>query len=120
MKKSLLITLFLFVGIVTSMACNFEFSTKEDKKTCKAGEEFVIDVKLTLTHRTCVVTPDQTKFKPEGIQVLGATKWKEVTPGVWTRQIKVKVLDDSKKKIALSATRTCEKEGGYGIYSLNK
>jgi len=120
MNKFLLVIFLFFVGVLTSMACDFEFSTKEDKKSCKTGEEFIIDVKLTLTHRTCVVTPDQTKFKPEGIQVLGATKWKESTPGVWSRQIKVKVLNDSKKKITLSATRTCDKEGGYGIYSLNK
>jgi len=102
------------------MACDFKFSTEGDKKSCKTGEIFVIDVKLTLTHRTCIVTPEQTKFKPEGIEVVAATKWKETSPGIWTRQIKVKVLDNKLKKISLSATRTCDKEGGYGIYSLDK
>jgi len=120
MKKSLFITLFLFIGIMTCLACDFKFSTEGDKKICKTGEVFVIDVKLTLTHRACTITPAQTKFKQEGIEVLGATKWKETSPGIWTRQIKVKVLNDKLKKITLSATRTCDKEGGYGIYSLDK
>lgn len=120
MKTSIVALLLLLINIATTMACDFEFTTKDNKKSCKTGEIFVLDIKLTLTHRTCTVAPADTKFKQEGIEVLGATKWKESSPGIWNRQIKLKVLPDKKKKITLTATRTCDKEGGNGTYSLDK
>ena len=118
-RKITLIVLLFSVATLSVMACSFEFTTEGNKKSCKPGEEFVLNVKLTLTHRTCVVAPAQTKFKTEGFDVVSATTWKEATPGVWTRQIKIKVKADAKKKITLTATRTCEKEGGLGTYSLD-
>lgn len=118
-RKIALLVLVLSVATLSAMACNFEFTTEGNKKTCKPGEEFVVNVKLTLTHRTCVVAPAQTKFKTEGFDVVAATTWKEATPGIWTRQIKIKIKADDKKKITLTATRTCEKEGGLGTYSLD-
>lgn len=118
-RKIALLVLVLSVATLSAMACNFEFTTEGNKKTCKPGEEFVVNVKLTLTHRTCVVAPAQTKFKTEGFDVVAATTWKEATPGIWTRQIKIKIKADAKKKITLTATRTCEKEGGLGTYSLD-
>lgn len=113
----------LFIGLVVAIAtqaCEFDFTTKGNLKNCKAGDEIVINVKLTLTHRTCKVAAKETKFKYDGIQVLGATEWTQESPTVFTRQIKAKVLADSKKKISLSATRTCDKEGGYGVFTLDK
>lgn len=118
-RKIALIVLVFSVATLSALACNFEFTTDGNKKSCKPGEEFVINVKLTLTHRTCTVAPAQTKFKTDGFDVLAATTWKEATPGVWTRQVKVKVKADATKKITLTATRTCEKEGGLGTYSLD-
>lgn len=119
LRKIALTTLIFTVATLSLLACNFDFTTDGNKKSCKPGEEFVINIKLTLTHRTCTVAPAQTKFKTDGFEVLGATTWKEASPGIWTRQIKVKVLTDAKKKIHLTATRTCDKEGGLGTYSLN-
>jgi hypothetical protein len=118
-RKLALILLVFSVATLSALACHFEFTTDANKKTCKPGEEFVINIKLTLTHRTCTVTPAQTKFKTDGFDVLGATTWKEATPGVWTRQVKVKVKSDATKKMTLTATRTCDREGGLGVYSLN-
>ena len=118
-RKIALIVLVFSVSTLSALACSFEFTTDGNKKTCKPSEELVVNVKLTLTHRTCVVAPAQTKFKTEGFDVVAATAWKEATPGVWTRQIKIKVKADATKKITLTATRTCEKEGGLGTYSLD-
>jgi hypothetical protein len=118
-RKIALLLLVFSVATLSALACNFEFTTDGNKKSCKAGEEFVINIKLTLTHRTCTVAPAQTKFKTDGFDVIAATTWKEATPGVWTRQVKVKVKADAKKKMTLTATRTCEKEGGLGVYALD-
>lgn len=120
MKKLILISLLLLSGLITASACDFEFSTEGNKKSCKAGDEMVINVKLSLTHRVCKVAAKDTKFKIEGIKVLGATDWKEESTGVFTRQLKVKVLDDNSKKITVTTTRTCDKEGGYGVFTLPK
>jgi len=113
--------LFLGASMFSVMACHFEFSTEGGEKTgCKTGEEFVLTVKLVLTHRNCSVAASQTKFKTDGIQVVGAKDWVQVSPTTFTRQIKVKVLDDGKKKISLLATRTCDKDGGNGLFTLEK
>jgi hypothetical protein len=119
LRKITLLALVFCVATLSALACHFEFTTEGNKKTCKPGEEFVINIKLTLTHRTCTVAPAQTKFKTDGFDVLAATTWKEATPGVWTRQVKVKVKADATKKMTLTATRTCDKEGGLGTYSLD-
>ena len=118
-RKIALFTLVFSMATLSALACNFVFTTDGNKKSCKPGEEFVINVKLTLTHRTCTTAPTQTKFKTDGFDVLAATTWKEITPGVWTRQVKVKVKADATKKMTLTATRTCDKEGGLGTYSLD-
>lgn len=120
MKKLGFLICLLIVGISHVQACHFEFSTQNNEKTCKAGEELIINVKLVLTHRNCKVAAQDTQFKYGGIQVIGATEWKQESPGVFTRQIKAKVLNDNKNKIMLSATRTCDKDGGYGVFTLNK
>lgn len=115
------IILLLALTIATvAQACEFEFGTKGDLKNCKAGDEIVINVRLSLTHRSCKVAAKDTKFKFEGIQIVGATDWVTESPSVFTRQIKAKVLADNKKKITLSATRTCDKDGGYGVFTLDK
>lgn len=120
MKKFFLMLILSFLYIGSISACDFEFNTKDNKKTVKAGDEVVINVVLNLTHRTCKVAAKDTKFKFDGIQILGATEWKQESAMVFTRQIKVKVLNDGKKNITLTATRTCDKEGGHGAFSLPK
>lgn len=117
MKKTLLFCTLFLASILSSYACDFEFTTDGNKKTAKAGEEFVVNVKLTLTHRTCKVAAKDTKFKMDGMQVVGATDWKEIGTGVFTRQVKVKVADKV-KKAGFTATRTCDKEGGFGAFSI--
>jgi len=121
MKKCVVIFCLILSGVFYANACRFELTTQGgEKKSCKAGEELVINVKLTLTHRNCNHSPQETKFKFDGLQILGTTDWKEEATGVYVRQVKAKVLDDGKKKIMLSAQRTCDKDGGYAVFTLNK
>ncbi len=120
MKKFFLMLSLAFLYVASASACDFEFSTKDNKKSVKAGDEVIINVVLNLTHRTCKVAAKDTKFKFDGIQIISATEWKQESPLVYTRQIKVKVLVDNKKNIMLSATRTCDKEGGHGVFNLPK
>lgn len=118
-KRMVLLALFVFVAF-QSFACHINFQAQGNPKSCKANETLIITVKLTLTHRTCKVAAQETKFKYDGVQIVGATPWKEESAGVFVRQIKAKVLNDKKGKILLSASRTCDKEGGYGTFTLPK
>jgi hypothetical protein len=118
--KKLVLFVVLLMASLSIFACDFEFSMPDAKKSCKAGDELVLNVKLILNHRNCPIAIKDTKFKMDGVSMVAATDWKEVSPGVFTRQLKMKVNADNKQKISLSATRTCEKEGGYGIFTLPK
>lgn len=120
MRKIASLLFLIVISIISATACNFSFTTDGEKKSCKVGEEFVINVKLTLSHRTCNVAPSETKFKVDGMEVKSATNWKEEKTGVWTRKVKVKVLSNEKKKVSMTATRTCDKDGGTGTFSLEK
>lgn len=121
MKKTILLLAFTLALFSNAMACHFEFSTDNgDKKSCKAGEVFVLNVKLVLTHRSCTVLPSQTKFKIDGIQVIEPGEWKQESPTVYVRKIKVKVLSVDKKIVSLLATRSCDKDGGSGLFTLEK
>ncbi|MBP1664753.1 MAG: hypothetical protein H6Q19_1893 [Bacteroidetes bacterium] len=120
MNKLILSAFFLFFSISVVSACNFEFTTKDNKTSVKPGDEFVINVKLSLIHRNCKVAAKDTKFKFEGMEIVGATDWKQESPMVFTRQIKAKANKDNSKKIMLTATRSCEKDGGYGVFTLPK
>ena len=119
--KKIVVLLMLFALVITqAMACHIEITSQSDTKKCKPGDELILAIKLTLTHRNCKVSVQDTKFKYDGIQILGATEWKQESQGVYERQVKVKVLNDNKKKIILSATRSCDKDGGYWVFTLDQ
>ncbi|MDX8340640.1 hypothetical protein SLH46_15690 [Draconibacterium sp. IB214405] len=124
MKKYLLSTLFVFSLIFTVQqlnACEIEISIEGDKKeTYAAGEEIIIKVDVVFTHRVCPEGIENTKFKYDGLKVLGATKWKEYETGKFERKLKIKVLEGEQKEIILEAIRSCDKEGGYGKISLTR
>ena len=101
MKKFILSVSVFLLSIYLAYACDFEFTTKDNKTSVKPGEEFVINVKLSLTHRSCKVAAKDTKFKFEGMDIVGATDWKQETPMIYTRQIKAKANSDNSKKIDL-------------------
>ncbi|MFH2144115.1 MAG: hypothetical protein ABIJ97_16940 [Bacteroidota bacterium] len=112
--------LFLVLNIQKSIACEIEFEIDGEKKEqYKVGDEVVIKVKITFTHRVCTVGIKQTKFESKGVKILTATDWKETSPGVWERKLKIKIEEPKKGKVELSATRTCDKEGGFNSIVLN-
>ncbi len=120
MKHKFLFLAAFFFSTIVANACNFKFTTDNNAKNCHSGDVITINVTLTLTHRSCQVAAAQTKFKTDGFQVVSASNWEQENPTTFTRKVKVKVLDDKKNKITLTAVRTCDKEGGLGVFTLPK
>jgi len=105
--------------LTEALACEIEFTVEgEQKEVYKTGDIVIVKVKVVLTHRVCPVAMSKTKFEPNGFKIEGATDWKEVSPNVWERKLKMKVTGNKKGKLMISATRTCDKEGGFGSLTL--
>ena len=119
-KKGLLLSiLFLFLGIGNAIPCEIDFAVEGDKKEkYSEGDVVVVKVKVTFTHRVCTQSIKKTKFKQNGVKILGATDWKETSTGIWERKLKVKITEAKNGKVSISGTRTCDKTGGYGILNL--
>jgi hypothetical protein len=120
MKKFFLIILMVIVPFCWSSACDIKFSIPGENKTYKTGEEVIIEVTVTLTHRNCHTDITDTKFTYEGLKILGATDWKETQPGTYVRRIKTQVLKNQSEEAKLIASRKCDKDGGYGVCKLKK
>lgn len=125
MKKIMVLSILMTLTTFQLLACDISLSIPKDsvKEVYKAGDEVVIDVQIQFNHRVCPVEIKKTKFTYENLKILGATDWKEIKPGYYTRQIKVKIekISDAKDGQAkISAVRTCDKEGGYAVFSFNK
>ncbi len=120
-----LLSTFFFLSVLFAAqqlrACEIEFSIEGDKKEgFTVGEEIIVKVDVIFTHRVCPEGIENTKFKYEGIKVLGATKWKETARGKYERKLKLMVLEDNGKELILEAVRTCDKEGGYAKLKLKR
>ncbi len=121
MKKALLSIMLLMTFSFIGKACDIKFNISGDSKPIyKAGEEVIVEVTVTYTHRVCQLELSDTKFNADGVKILGATQWKEKAPGTYTRQLKVLVLQDGKKEGVINVVRECAKEGGYGTFKIRK
>lgn len=111
----------LFIGQQVQ-ACEIEFTVLGDQKqeSYKVDDEIVVKIDVIFTHRICPEGIENTKFKYEGIKVLGATKWKEIASGKFERKLKLKVLEGDQAELILEAIRKCDKEGGYGKLSMKR
>lgn len=122
--KLILMVGMLLVGFYTANACEINFKIREGNKTSYAvGDQLVVEVEVVFTHRTCPVSLKETQFKYEGVKILGATDWKQVTEMKYTRKLKVQVTELKKGKSGKSqifAIRSCDKEGGYGNIVLTR
>lgn len=115
MKQLILILGFLLTGIIAIQACEFEFEVVGEKKASYSiGDEIVVKVTTTFTHRNCNVSIKNTEFNPTGLKINGATDWKEIQPGVWERKLKLSVVGTKDGKLQLEAVRTCDRMGGLG------
>lgn len=121
MKKIVFLVAILIAILGESHACELKFNISGEKKEVyKAGEEVIIEVIITYTHRKCEIELSDTKFTYEGIKILGATPWKEKAPATYARQVKVLILNDSLENGVLSIARKCSKEGVFGSIKLKK
>lgn len=114
--------LLLALGTVTgALACLIEL--KEDpatkKERYKAGDEVIVLVLVKKEHRVCRTPIEETAYEPRGVKILSATDWKETSPGVWERKMKLKVTDTSGGKLSFGVRRNCSKENSLGILLLN-
>ncbi|MFH2094514.1 MAG: hypothetical protein ABIJ16_02345 [Bacteroidota bacterium] len=122
LKRSVVLLVFFLAltGTTKLFSCEIVITVDgEQKEIYKPGDEIVINVKITFTHRVCNAGIKQTTFDSKGLDILTATDWKETSPGVWERKLKVKVTGTKKGKLFLTATRTCDKEGGFGSLTLD-
>ncbi len=124
MRRALGVLFVMFVGWVAlgprvASACDIEVKViKGEKEAYQAGDQFMVSVKVVLTHRVCPEAINKTKFKMKGLKVMKATGWKQVSSVEYQRKLIVKVVDDSVGKLVLSAIRTCDKDGGVGTLTL--
>jgi len=120
MKRLIVLVMLLTAGIVPALACEIEFEVAEKsaKEVYQTGDEIIVTVTVILTHRNCHVGIQDTDFDGDGLKIKQATKWQEVKPGMWERKLKVEVIGNKTGELSLSASRTCNKEGGYGIIEL--
>lgn len=119
MKKIILLVALVGFLIGRGYACELNFKISGDKKEAyKAGEELIVEVTVTYTHRKCELELSDTKFTYDGIKIIGATQWIEKTPGSFTRKIKVSVLDTAANEASLTVSRKCNKEGALGSFKI--
>lgn len=110
---------FFFFSTQDTKACEIEFEiVKGEKEKYEAGDIIVVKVVVTLTHRSCPIALKKTKFKMNGLKVVGATDWKEISAMVHERKLKLQVLSNKDGKLIFNAIRTCDKDGGFGSLKL--
>ena len=125
MKTKWILTFFL--GVFLSFlipqkanACEIEFEiTKGKKENYNVGDTIIVVVKVALTHRSCPVKLNKTKFKLNGLKVLKSTQWKQLSANNWERKLMMVVTESKGKKLSLTAIRECEKDGGFGTLKLD-
>ena len=124
MKKSrfIALTIILIAVTATTFGCEIKLRIPDNnkKQSYSIGDELIVEVEVVLTHGHCHVPIDETKFRYQGIEILGSTPWKRDSQMKYTRKIKVKITEDRDNKSILSATRTCHKEGGYGSIEIER
>ena len=127
--KSILKSKWLFIALIgvffivfqpqKALACEIEFEITDNKKEVyNVGDVLVIKVVVTLTHRSCPIAMEKTKFTMKGFKILGTTDWVQESTMVWTRKIKVEVSETNNGKLVFNAIRTCDKDGGFGALKL--
>lgn len=120
--KRIILSLFIAVLGISAWACEIDFVVaKGAKEVYKVGDEIIVKVTITYTHRSCELKIEDTKFTTVGMKVVGAKAWIEVSPGVWERVLKIQITENKDNtKCMIQTNRTCTKEGGKGLLSLKR
>ena len=116
----LMLGLFFFsFSTQEAKACEIEFEIVNGKKaTYETGDIIVVKVLVTLTHRVCPEALEKTKFNMNGMKVVGATGWKQVSAMDYERKLKIEIKSNKDGKLIFNAIRTCDKDGGFGALKL--
>ena len=125
--KKLFITLFLLCSTaVSAFACSITFELQDNKgKTVKpskvkVGEEYVLVVQFETTHGNCGIAVENTKFKLDGIKVEKAADWVDMGNDVYTRKLKIKIVENNKNTASIVVVRECGRGGALESYVLKK
>ena len=111
--------IFLLSSVITLSACEIEVKIKGGKKQfLTTGQIVVLEVMVFLTHKNCPEGINATKFQAEGMEMLGATKWKQVSQERFVRLVKVQITGNANEKAVLHARRSCDEEGGHGVFKM--
>jgi hypothetical protein len=101
-------------------ACEIEFEILKGKKEIyNPGDKLIVKVHVALTHRSCPVAIKKTQFKLNGIKVIGATKWKQLSSMDFERKLKIVITEKTKNEAIINAIRECDKDGGFGSLKLD-
>ena len=116
----LLFTAFFAMAIPQkASACEIEYEILKGKKeTYTVGDTIIVKVKVALTHRSCPVALKDTKFKLNGMKVLQATSWKQLSSMKFERKLKIVITGAKGNKVSINTIRECEKDGGFGSLKL--
>lgn len=113
MKKIFYSIAFLFMTVQFAQACDIDIHVHhKEKESYKAGDEVIFKVNVRLTHRICIYGIEATKFGSDGLELMGATPWKQLSDYDYSRLVKAKVKEEAEKTATFRAVRTCEKGGG--------
>ncbi len=110
---------FLAITPLQVNACEIDFEIiKGKKEVYSVGDTIIVKTRVALTHRSCPIALKKTKFKLNGMKVLGATKWKKLSSMDYVRKLKILITGTKDNKVTLNAIRECEKDGGFGSLKL--
>lgn len=124
MKIKWILSIIIAAFIITltpqqTKACEIEFEILKGKKEVyNVGDTIIVKIQVKLTHRSCPVKLKKTKFKLNGMKVLKATKWKQLSSMDYVRKLKVTITGAEGNKVSINAIRECEKDGGFGSLKL--
>ena len=78
----------------------------------------MLKITVVLKHRNCDTDIKETAIQVAGCQVIAASSWVNTSGKTWERKIKIKIAEDKSRKAIVSATRTCDRDGGEGSITL--
>lgn len=96
-----------------SIACEIDMEVIKNKKdNYKIEDVLIAKATISLTHRNCHNSIQNTEFEVQGLKILGATKWKQLSSRTWERKFKIEVIGDKDGELEFKTIRKCNKGGG--------
>ncbi len=117
MKKIISLFFCTFILLNISMACEIEIEidAASKKEVYKPNDEVVVMVTITHDHRKCELKNSDTDYSTEGVKILSATDWKELSDGSFQRKMKLQILGSKNGKSVFKVIRNCTKNDNVGI-----